>query len=410
MTGWKKGAYWKHEKEIAMKTFIRSPRHIVAHKIGIWILIVLAGVMVHAALGAPGYADDFFDTLKKANEKLQQLQGQSPQTPPSPQATPAAAPQDASQPTGSQDGGNVLEVAANAASPAENSGTPEATAAIAKSVGKYDVMGIKLGMPVKEAVAILQARSLQFKPETVKYDVLPNPLTYGLYAVNQVLSRNSGLPPGAEKVYLMLTMPPNEQMVSKINRFLMFTKETAPTQQVLAGELVKKYGPVSFDSAPGDLYRAGVRDMFWVDDAQGTRLKDQVNASGGTSDMINNCRGKVTFSSAQGSGENQNTPVAAHEIQADPVSVKIGLEQGYAAPPRMGLAVCGVHTIIHARLFYGYPIGISSPDVVGALLVVVGSGPLDRSATDATHTYLMQAAKMREIKEKEGAQKNRPAL
>ena len=36
--------------------------------------------------------------------------------------------------------------------------TPEATAAIAKKVGKYDVLGIKLGMPAKEAAAILKSR------------------------------------------------------------------------------------------------------------------------------------------------------------------------------------------------------------------------------------------------------------
>ncbi|HKN88391.1 MAG TPA: hypothetical protein VJV04_16110 [Nitrospiraceae bacterium] len=299
-----------------------------------------------------------------------------------------------------------MEVSPGAASPSENAGTPEATAMIAKTAGKYDVLGIKLGMPAKEAAAILQSRGLQFKPETVKYNMLPNPLTYGLYALNPLLARNNGMQPGAEKLYLMLTMPPNEQLVSKINRFLMFTKETAPTQQVLAADLIKKYGPVSFDSAPGDLYRAGVRDMFWADDAQGNRLKDQVNASGGTSEMLNNCRNKVMFTS--GSGEYANTP--ASDIQADPTIVKLRLEQGYAAPLGSVADMCAAHTIVHARLFYGYPIGISSPDVVGALVVAIGNGPLDRSATDATHKYLVQAAKTRDLKEKEGAQKNRPAL
>jgi hypothetical protein len=41
---------------------------------------------------------------------------------------------------------------------------------------------------------------------------------------------------------------------------------------------------------------------------------------------------------------------------------------------------------------------------------VIGNGPLHRSATEASHKYLMEAAKMRELKEKEGAQKNKPAL
>jgi hypothetical protein len=68
------------------------------------------------------------------------------------------------------------------------------------------------------------------------------------------------------------------------------------------------------------------------------------------------------------------------------------------------------YTMIHARLFYAYPLGITSPDVVGALLIAIGNDQLDESATNATHKYLAEAVKLHEIKEKQGAQKNRPAL
>ena len=340
-------------------------------------------------------ADDFLDKLKSATEKLQQLQEQQkqvPQTAPRP-----ASPQSTRDPAPAESG-----TADFTGKPAyeEDSGTAEATAKIAKSVGKYDVVGIKLGMPAKEAAAVLQARGLQFKPETIKYAMLPNPFTYGLYAVNQVVLRNSGLPPNAEKISVSLAMPPNEAMVSKITRFLMFSKETAPTQQVLAADLVKKYGPVSHDAGPGALNPGGVRDMLWIDDPQGNRLKTISQQD------LGNCRAQSTF---QPGKEPFGTIPAASFIETDASHVRALLERGYYGSA-INNPLCGDFAIVHARLFYAYPLGISSPDVVGGLLVVIGSRTLDRSATEATHKYLMEAAKAREIKEKEGAQKNRPAL
>ena len=371
-------------------------------------------------------ADDFLEKMLRAAEQAEQehidkmkkaTPGQSEQPQPSQprrrQAPPPqASPQQSQQPTPEPQATPAQTPASSAVGQAAAPGdccTPEATAAIAKKVGKHDVLGVKLGMPAKEAAAALQARGMQLKPETIKYDVLPAPLTYGLYAVNQQLVRNSGVTPGAEKVYLTLTMPPNEQVVAKINRFIMFTKETAPAQQALIGDLVKKYGPVSFATPPASLSAPGVQDLYWVDDAQGNRLNDQTNREGNESELLNQCRGKATFSSA--SQEGSVTPAGGHEIQAEPIAVKTGLEQGYTALVGTYYGEqCATHNIIHARLYAAGSLGISAPGVVGALTVVIGNGPLHRSATEASHKYLMEAAKMRELKEKEGAQKNKPAL
>jgi hypothetical protein len=372
-------------------------------------------------------ADDLVERMLRAAEQAQQehiekmkkaTQGQSEQQPasqprrrqaPSPQASPQQSQQPTSEPQAAPAQTPASSAIGQAAAPGDCC-TPEATAAIAKNIGKYDVLGIKLGMPAKEAAAILKTRGFQFKPETIKYDVLPDPLTYGVYAINEVLVRKSGVQPGAEKLYVTLTMPPNPQVVSKVNRFIMFTKETAPAQQALIGDLVKKYGPVSFATPPASLSAPGVQDLYWVDDAQGNRLEDQANHEGNENELLNICRGKSTFSSAQGSGEYSNTPGGGHEIQAQPREVKSGLEQGYAALFGTWVELCGTHNIIHARLYAAGSLGISAPGVVGALTVVIGNGPLHRSATETSHKYLMEAAKMREMKEKEGAKKNRPAL
>ncbi len=391
-----------------------------------WHILAVGFVALMLLAGPTMAADDFLEKMLRAAEQAEQehieklkkgVQEQSQQPQPSqPRRRQAPPPQPSPQQSQQQAPEPQVAPAQSPAPGADGQAnepgdccTPQATAAIAKNVGKHDVLGIKLGMPAKEAAAVLQARGMQLKPETIKYDVLPAPLTYGLYAVNQVLVRNSGVPPGAEKIYLTLTMPPNEPVVTKINRFIMFTKETAPAQQALVEDLVKKYGPVSFATPPTSLYAPGVQDLYWVDDAQGKRLNDQTNREGNESELLNQCRGKATFQSA--AQEGSVTPGGGHEIQTEPIAVKTGLEQGYTALVGTYYGEqCATHNIIHARLYAAGSLGISASGVVGALTVVIGNGPLHRSATETSHKYLMEAAKMREMKEKEGAKKNRPAL
>ncbi len=379
-------------------------------RLTIFMAVGSAGLLL--LVGRTMAAEDFLEKMLRAAEQAEQehiekmkkaTQEQSEQPQPSQprrgQAPPPQpSPQQSQQPTSEP----------QAVSPGACC-TPQATAAIAKQVGKYDVLGIKLGMPAKEAAAILKARGLQFKPETLKYDVLPDPLIYGIYAINEVLVRKSGVQPGAEKIYVALTMPPNPQVVTKVNRFILFTKDTAPSQQALIADLEKKYGPISHANAATNLNATGVQDLYWVDDAQGNRLKDQTNNQGYENELLNQCRGKATFSSS--AYEGANAPGMGHEIQIDSGQVKKGLEEGYMAVVGAYLGEqCASHNIIHARLYSAQSIGISAPGVVGALTVVIGNGLLHRSATDASHKYLMEAAKMRDIKEKEGAQKNKPAL
>jgi hypothetical protein len=287
-------------------------------------------------------------------------------------------------------------------------GEPDAnlgTAKAAATSGKYDVLGIKVGMPAKEALNILKAHGqFQVTPETIKYDFLPSPMTYGVMAANAVVVRNGGrILPDSEKIYLVVTMPPSQPVIAKISRYLAFSKDSAPTAQSLIADLTKKYGTPSYDSRVTDLYASpGYRELFWVDDAQGRRLLNQVNPGGGYSEQINNCRSVSTFSFP---GANPADP----SIQVDSVRIKQELEQGYTTQyPKM--YDCANLTIIYAKIFYGYPVGISAHDVAGGLVVVLGSAPLDHTAADATREYLVQAAKNRDLAQKQKAQKNKPVL
>jgi hypothetical protein len=276
------------------------------------------------------------------------------------------------------------------------------TAKVAVSAGKYDVIGIKLGMPAKDAMTILKAHGqYQTSPETIKYDFLPAPLVYGVLAANAVVVRGQGLP-NSEKLYLLLTMPPNEPKVAKVSRFLMFSKDTAPTSESLVANLNKKYGTPSYDSGQKDLYASGYRELYWVDDAQGHRLLNQVGGGGAYTDQINNCRSISTFSAPNAANVDSG-------VQVDPVRIKQALEQGYTTQyPQM--YNCANLTIIYARILYGYPIGVAAHDVAGGLIVVVGSAPLDHTAADATREYLVQAAKSRDLAQKQKAQSNKPVL
>ena len=51
-----------------------------------------------------------------------------------------------------------------------------------------------------------------------------------------------------------------------------------------------------------------------------------------------------------------------------------------------------------------------APDLVGALTVTMGDGPLDEVSTGATHELLVNAVKAKDAKEKACTQKNRPKL
>ena len=278
------------------------------------------------------------------------------------------------------------------------------TSKVAVSAGKYDVLGIKLGMPAKEAMAVLKTHGqYQTSPDTIKYDFLPSPMTYGVTAANAVVVRQGDGRPDSEKIYLMLTMPPNQPVITKISRYLMFSKETAPTAESLVADLIKKYGAPSYDSKLKDLYASpGYRELYWVDDAQGHRLLNQIGSGGAYTDQINNCRSVSTFSYAARN-------IADPGIQVDSVRVKQALEQGYTTQYN-GIFGCANLTMIYANIFYGYPIGVAAHDVAGGLVVVMGSAPIDHTAADATRDYLVQAAKSRDLAQKQKAQKNKPVL
>lgn len=335
------------------------------------------------------------DAVKAAREKAQQQirilqqqrrsQGQQ-QSGPQPATPQAQSPtlHDSSEPTVSED-----------------CCTRETTAKIAAAAPRYDIVGIKLGMPLKDALLALKAYNPNFrvKPDSIKYDVLPYALTYGIAAMSQ-----------SEKFYLLATMPPNQGVVSTVGRYINFTKENAPTQQVVVEELKKKYGEPSWGRRDPN----GGGTMLFVDDKKGARLKrDQLHGSHiMTAESFQCNRIRAFYFNDYMAGLGVYPPGIDSRAEN---GVKDDVYKYYPAS-------CWDLTMIQVYFFGtmsqpildkpGYstfPWGrIVLPDVVGSMLVMMGHGPLDRSATMATHKFLIEATKARDAKAKDDAAKNRP--
>ena len=178
--------------------------------------------------------------------------------------------------------------------------------------------------------------------------------------------------------------------IQNCGRTLTFTKETAPTQQALVENLIKKYGPPSYDSGPNQLNDTNFRMINWLDDANGSRMKDET--------------GTLCTSSQSFTGIPERTADAAH---MQPSGVAMLLESRWA----LGQGdVCETRRMVQARLKRCCQNALAAPDLVGALAVHIGDGPLNVQAIGATHQMLLNAVQAKDAKEKESAQKNRPKL
>jgi hypothetical protein len=240
--------------------------------------------------------------------------------------------------------------------------------------GKFELVGIRLGMPVKEAMATLRAHNsnLRLAPESASYPGLPSALTYGINAVGQ-----------GEGFYFLVTMPPNEPSISKVTWVTHFAGEPIPKQDVIVGNLARKYGAISWDTGPAAL-EIGTRDVFWIDDEQGNRVKGKPEPR---------CLGQSTFymNGLQPGSRNHWDPV---NVRLPASAARLRIEQGFVNREDPVAAQCSPYTMIHARLFRASVMGVRVPNLVEYLVMVMGSGPYDRKTTQATHEYWQKTAKI----------------
>lgn len=89
------------------------------------------------------------------------------------------------------------------------------------------------------------------------------------------------------------------------------------------------------------------------------------------------------------------------------------MEAGMRVESRFAIGaghVCQTYRMVQAGLRRCCQNALAAPDLVGAITVTMGDGPLDEKSTGATHELLVNAVKSKDEKEKAGAQKNRPKL
>jgi hypothetical protein len=124
--------------------------------------------------------------------------------------------------------------------PSADFGTPEATANIAAKAGVLDVVGVKLGMPLKAAVDAVKAHNpnLKLEPQAkLEFEALPGVVMTPVLALQK---REHGRGSGAEYMGLLLTYQPNEAFVYGVWRDFWFSKPGAGQPDTILTGMRKK--------------------------------------------------------------------------------------------------------------------------------------------------------------------------
>ena len=222
--------------------------------IGIGAFILVEAILVPSRASA----QSLWDKIKQnADQAKQQGQQASQQIPKKPATKPAAAPAASAPPAD-----------ANAQSAGSDTfGTPDGTAAIAAAVGNVDIVGIKLGMPMQDAVNALKAENMSFKQTVVAQACVSVSAQCSKPATPHETVGISAVAPN-ESVFISFT-PAAPQEVFSVKRQL----KLPPTGvDAVVASLNKKYGPESLnsDSAGNPLgSSAGVKSYVWLFDLQG---------------------------------------------------------------------------------------------------------------------------------------------
>jgi hypothetical protein len=352
--------------------------------------------------------EDFFDKMKKAaqeatqrQQQRQQQQRQLPQRqqPSQPQRQPQAQQPRHQQPLSQQaaqqqpqykPGGGTRPLPDVKAEPSPDFGTPEGTAKISAKAGFLDVVGIKLGMPAKEAVAALQAHNAGFKPYPItlrEYEALPG------VVMTPVLQAPNPAGPNAtsgDDFTLALTYAPNEAFVWGIVRNMGFglVEERPTVENTLAG-LRQKYGQEST--------REGDSRLRWIYDGEGKQVMGQQ-----AMDIQRQCSTTWvgTGGSIAGNNPDRNNQYSNSYFDQQ---LKGGYYYGAGGNGSPG-GVCHSHSVLEVYYLHATPPG-SAADLMTTMIIGLFNHQLEASGVTASHTNLMTA--VGKLNEKRGAEESK---
>lgn len=352
---------------------------------------IIGSILLFSIHPEPSYADDFFDKVKKAAEEVQkrrqqqsgqQAQPQKPQQQQrGPQPVPAQRqPEQPASPPPQPARQAVAQPNYDPPQPSADFGTPQATAEIAAKAGFLDVVGIKLGMPLKAAVDAMNAHgNIKLEPKsTMEFEALP-----GIVMTPVLAGKNLGLASdeGSEYLGLLLTYAPNEAFVYGVWRDFWFgTRESRPTIDTILAGMRKKYGAES------------VREdtlLLWLYDAQ----KQQVMGPG-AKEIWQKCANHWMTGAEYDPGNIQRQVTRGYYVVNDGRDYHSG--------------ACHSHALVQARYSADTPAGASQPLIMN-VKVRATNHQLEASGVTATNVLLTQeATKLAEKRQAEAAKRSGP--
>jgi len=241
-------------------------------------------------------------------------------------------------------------------------------------VPSLDVVGIRIGMTVKEAATALRADNprLMLTPSTRGLEGFAQPLLMSIAGQEGPVSGpNNTVERGGENIELLFTTPPNPEVVWGIKRTYFFATKERPDLQITLDAMRKKYGPETIAPSPDP--RDQTKFMAWVYDAQGKPM-------GPNGAQLNTmCAGLVTSRFGNGG-----------------ITTEQEILTGQAGP-----APCQSISIVNASIQSARLDPANPQFVVFSLIVQITDARRHRAATDATRAVALAATKARESKEAE---------
>jgi hypothetical protein len=228
-----------------------------------------------------------------------------------------------------------------------------------------DIVGIKLGMPVKDALAALKTDKpkLSLQEQTLQLEGFDQPL------LTTVLGSESGAAgKDSESLDVEFTMPPSKQVVWGIQRIYSYADQNKPSLDNTIAGLRKKYGPENISPDPDP--RNMTKFMAWVFDAHGKPL-----APGLAKTVNMACTSALGNAFGGGSGLRNDLAGTRGPVQCDSI----------------------IQVTASVQASNGI---IAGSTVVYNLIVQIADGPMYRASVDATRTVAINANTARETKQK----------
>jgi hypothetical protein len=243
-----------------------------------------------------------------------------------------------------------------------------------------DVVGVRPGMSVDEALAIL-------KQHNPKLGVYPRPAMSGLVAgVGFSDGVNTRTDNQSEDIELSAAMAPSPKIVWGVIRNITYTPEARPTVANIIAALRQKYGKEDGSmQSPASAQVVGVEllDAYWVFDGAGKRVPPQAAHS-----YAESCR-------------------SVHAPAQDALALTQQTRSTYMMP---GSVRCDRWIFIHASWQPTYPGTGMTPGVAMNMRTVLANGALHGKAFTASVALVEGVARDQQTKEKQAAEQVKPVL